>query len=200
MRPATVNRLLHHASLPARGARARVAGGATHALLAVAGLSVLVGGAACSGANNGYGGKTAPPAAAATQLAAAPPATSASLAPLSGVATPVAPAAVATPSGASTPATTAAAPATPSPAAAPLAVSIAGFAFAPATLHVPVGGSVTWTNKDAVTHTVTPDAGGIDAHELPVGAGFSQTFDTPGTYAYHCAIHPFMKGTIIVGS
>lgn len=166
-------------------------GAAARPLLLVAGVVMLIAGAACSGTNNGYSAKAAPPAPAASQAAIATQPASASPAPLVSV-TPL----TAT---AATPAMSPSAGPAAAPAAAPLAVSIAGFAFAPATLHVPVGGSVTWTNNDAVTHTVTPDAGGIDAHELAPGAGFTQTFTSPGTYSYHCAIHPFMKGSIVVG-
>ena len=60
-----------------------------------------------------------------------------------------------------------------------------------------VGGSVTWTNNDSPTHTITfndgPDCGRVDS-----GASVTATFAAPGTYAYHCMIHPTMKGTITV--
>jgi plastocyanin len=79
------------------------------------------------------------------------------------------------------------------------AITIGGFAFAPGTVHVPVGAIVTWTNKDAITHTVTPDAGGIADHQLAPGTSYSQTFAAVGTYSYHCSIHPFMQGTVVVG-
>ncbi|HLZ70764.1 MAG TPA: cupredoxin family copper-binding protein [Dehalococcoidia bacterium] len=173
-------------------------------LLVAAGLVLLITGAACSSGNNGYGAKTAPGTSAqpaSTQPAAAVVSgTGATAVPSAGAA-----AALTTPAAsASAPAT--AAPATPSataPAAggagAEQAVTISGFAFAPATLRVPVGATVTWTNKDAVTHTVTPDAEGITDRQLAAGAAVSQTFTTPGTFSYHCSIHPFMKGTIIVG-
>jgi plastocyanin len=165
--------------------------------LAAACLALLVAGAACSGANNGYGAKNAPPAAAATQLAVVQGTTSPPITPAAGTPAPL-PIATAPASPIASTAAATAAPAAATPAT-PLAVGIAGFAFAPATLHVPAGGSVAWTNNDAVTHTVTPDAGGIDAHELAPGAAFTQTFTSPGTYGYHCAIHPFMKGSIVVG-
>ncbi|HZQ37563.1 MAG TPA: cupredoxin family copper-binding protein [Dehalococcoidia bacterium] len=159
-------------------------------------MALLVAGAACSGGNKGYSARTAPPAAAATPPAAVQQAASPASAPAV-AATPFA--AGSSTQAASPSAGAATAPALAATPAAPLPVGIAGFAFTPATLHVPVGGSVVWTNNDAVTHTVTPDAGGIDAHELAPGAGFTQTFNTAGTFSYHCAIHPFMKGSIVVG-
>ena len=78
------------------------------------------------------------------------------------------------------------------------AVSIVDFAFQPASLEVPVGTTVTWTNAGAAPHTVTADDGAFDSGELAPGASFSQTFDTAGSFAYHCEIHPNMTGTIVV--
>ena len=89
----------------------------------------------------------------------------------------------------------------PAPSAAPVgtpAVSIAGFAFAPATITVTAGTTVTWTNDDSASHTVTADDGAFTSDTLASGAAFSQAFASPGTFAYHCAIHPSMKGTVIV--
>jgi plastocyanin len=78
------------------------------------------------------------------------------------------------------------------------AVTIANFAFGPASISVPVGSTVTWTNQDSTNHTVTADDGSFDSGPLAPGATFSQTFDTAGTFTYHCAIHSSMKGTITV--
>jgi plastocyanin len=77
------------------------------------------------------------------------------------------------------------------------AVAIDNFAFSPATLNVKMGQQVTWTNKQDVAHTVTADGGTFD-HSMPSDATFSFTFPKAGTFAYHCTIHPFMKGTIVV--
>jgi plastocyanin len=76
-------------------------------------------------------------------------------------------------------------------------VAIDNFAFSPATLNVKMGQQVTWTNKQDVAHTVTADGGTFD-HSMPSDATFSFTFPKAGTFAYHCTIHPFMKGTIVV--
>jgi len=51
-----------------------------------------------------------------------------------------------------------------------------------------------------VQHTTTSDSPGWDSGPLSPGAAFTRTFNTPGTYAYHCNIHTFMHGTVIVSS
>lgn len=77
-------------------------------------------------------------------------------------------------------------------------VTIADFAFQPSMIVVQVGGTVTWYNAGGVTHTVTSDSGAFDSGNLAPGQSFSMTFSTPGTYSYHCAIHPGMTGMIRV--
>jgi plastocyanin len=77
-------------------------------------------------------------------------------------------------------------------------VEISGFAFVPSTLTVSVGTTVTWTNKDSVSHTVTSDDNLFDSGTLPTGATFDHTFDQKGTFEYHCSFHPYMTGKIIV--
>jgi plastocyanin len=79
--------------------------------------------------------------------------------------------------------------------------STSGFAFSPNTLSVKVGTTVTWTNNTSAPHTVTSDGGDPASFNgsLPgTGATFSFTFTTPGTYKYHCSIHPYMTATITV--
>jgi YVTN family beta-propeller protein len=78
------------------------------------------------------------------------------------------------------------------------AISIASFVFAPGAVTIEVGQTVAWMNRDTVPHTVTSDDGKWDSGTLQPGATFSHTFDQPGTYAYHCSIHPFMQATVIV--
>ncbi len=78
------------------------------------------------------------------------------------------------------------------------AVSIVNMSFTPATLTVSVGTTVTWTNNDGMTHTVTSDASGFDSGDITMGSKYSRVFSVAGTYAYHCTIHPAMKGTIVV--
>lgn len=87
------------------------------------------------------------------------------------------------------------------PAATTVNVSIENFAFSPATVNVAVGSTVVWTQKDSVAHTVTSDNNAwTNSGPLNQGATFSHTFTKPGTYTYHCAIHPNMTGAIVVGA
>jgi plastocyanin len=78
------------------------------------------------------------------------------------------------------------------------AVSIAGFAFAPDSVTVKVGDSVKWTNNDGTTHTATADDGSWDTGNISGGSSASVTFAKAGTFAYHCAIHRTMQGTVVV--
>ncbi|MDD1689671.1 MAG: cupredoxin family copper-binding protein [Methanoregula sp.] len=96
---------------------------------------------------------------------------------------------------------------TPATAAPPAATSggntiaIKNFAFDPASLTVKAGTTVTWTNQDSVPHIIASDTGSpaaFSSSSLSTGASYSFTFTQAGTYAYHCTIHPSMKGTIIV--
>ncbi len=80
-------------------------------------------------------------------------------------------------------------------------VTIQNFAFSPKTLTVAPGTTIMWTNKDSAPHTVTSDSGStLASGDLSQGKSYTHTFTKAGTYAYHCAIHPFMHGTVIVSS
>jgi plastocyanin len=80
-------------------------------------------------------------------------------------------------------------------------VTIQNFAFNPQTLTVAPGTTVIWTNKDSVDHTVTSDTGAWpDSGSLAANKSFSHTFSKASTFPYHCAIHPFMKASVIVSS
>jgi plastocyanin len=72
------------------------------------------------------------------------------------------------------------------------------FMFAPTSLTVKAGSTVTWTNKDDEPHTVVSDAGLFRSAALDTNDSFSFRFDKPGTYRYACSIHPRMVGTIVV--
>jgi plastocyanin len=84
--------------------------------------------------------------------------------------------------------------------AAGAAAGIDNFAFTPATLTVPAGTTVTWTNHDDIPHTVTSASPPKLFHSGPLDTGdnFAFTFDAPGRYTYFCALHPHMQGTVIV--
>jgi plastocyanin len=82
-------------------------------------------------------------------------------------------------------------------------VDIPDISFEPAELTVKAGTTVTWTNSDDLTHTVTKDgvAPGpeFDSGDLEPGDEFEQTFDEPGEINYICTIHAAQqRGTIIV--
>ncbi len=79
-----------------------------------------------------------------------------------------------------------------------VSASIAGFKFDPETLDVTVGTTVTWTNNDSTAHTVTADDGSFQSGKIDPGASWSYTFDTAGTFAYHCEYHAGMKATVTV--
>ncbi|WP_199100872.1 cupredoxin family copper-binding protein [Dyella sp. ASV21] len=81
----------------------------------------------------------------------------------------------------------------------PVRIDIRNFAFAPATLTVPAGTRVVWTNRDDEPHLITSAGKQFDASRaLDTGDTYAVTFAKPGTYAYYCSIHPMMVGTIIV--
>jgi plastocyanin len=79
-------------------------------------------------------------------------------------------------------------------------VKIDNFSFGPATLTVPVGTVVTWTNRDDIPHTVvsTDDSKTFKSKVLDTDEKFSFTFNKAGTYAYFCSIHPKMTGKVVV--
>jgi plastocyanin len=71
-------------------------------------------------------------------------------------------------------------------------------AFQEATITVKVGQTITWINQDAIAHTITDDQGGWDSGSVAPGKSYQLALAKPGTYTYHCSIHPFMTGKIIV--
>ena len=77
-------------------------------------------------------------------------------------------------------------------------VTIADFAFSPNAITVQAGSTVTWVNNDSVPHTATGDNGEFDTGSIAPGGSASITFDTAGTFAYHCTIHPNMTASITV--
>src|SRR5438477_9628945 len=84
-------------------------------------------------------------------------------------------------------------------AASSVAVTIQSFAFMPQMATATADQTLTWTNMDSVAHTVTSDDGTWDSGPLQPGETFSVTLAQPGTYAYHCSMHPFMQGTAAGG-
>jgi amicyanin len=79
-----------------------------------------------------------------------------------------------------------------------LEVKIDNFSFGPGTLTVPVGTTVTWTNRDDIPHTVVSTDKVFKSKVLDTDEKFSFTFNKPGTYEYFCSIHPKMTGKVVV--
>jgi plastocyanin len=79
-------------------------------------------------------------------------------------------------------------------------VKIDNFSFGPVTLTVPIGATVTWTNRDDIPHTVvsTDDPKAFKSKVLDTDEKFSFTFSKAGTYPYFCSVHPKMTGKVIV--
>jgi plastocyanin len=78
------------------------------------------------------------------------------------------------------------------------AVEIKNFMFTPMSLTVAVGTTVTWTFDDSTQHTVTADDNSFASSALANHQTFTHVVSTAGTVPYHCSIHSFMTGTIIV--
>ena len=81
---------------------------------------------------------------------------------------------------------------------APNGIVVKDFMFAPNSLTVKAGSSVTWINKDDEPHTVVSDSGVFRSAALDTDETFSFKFEKPGTYHFTCSIHPRMVGTITV--
>jgi plastocyanin len=98
-------------------------------------------------------------------------------------------------SGSSPPATGSSATA---PATAGSTITIQSFAFGTPLTAKP-GQTIAVVNQDSAPHTVTADDGkSFDAKAGPGGSGSFTAPTAPGTYAFHCTVHPNMHGTLTV--
>jgi plastocyanin len=77
-------------------------------------------------------------------------------------------------------------------------INVKNFMFAPASMTVKAGASVTWTNMDQEPHTVVSSDGLFRSGAIDTGESFTFKFEKPGTYQYVCTIHPRMVGTVVV--
>jgi plastocyanin len=77
-------------------------------------------------------------------------------------------------------------------------VHIKNFAFDPAKLNVPASAAVTFVNDDQEPHTATAVDHSFDSEAIDTNGTWSHTFAKPGSYAYFCEMHPYMKGTLVV--
>lgn len=87
----------------------------------------------------------------------------------------------------------------PTPTPALVSVNIKGNTFVPDTVTIPKGTTVTWTNGDSVSHTVTSISGEFDSGSIDPGKTYSYTFNQGGTFEYGCSIHTTIPhGKVIV--
>lgn len=70
--------------------------------------------------------------------------------------------------------------------------------YSPLAVQVNSGTTVTWTNDDFVTHTVTDTEGSFDSEFIQAGNAWDYTFEKPGEFDYFCMLHPWMNGTVSV--
>ena len=77
-------------------------------------------------------------------------------------------------------------------------IVVDNFSFAPAAASVPVGSTITWTNRDDVPHNIVSTERTFKSPVLDTGERFTHRFDAPGTYKYFCSLHPKMTGQIVV--
>jgi len=80
-------------------------------------------------------------------------------------------------------------------------VAISSMRFQPATLTIERGEAVTWTQQDTAPHVVrisSGELGSFGSGTLQRGQSYTTTLDRPGTYEYFCALHPNMRGMIVV--
>jgi plastocyanin len=69
-------------------------------------------------------------------------------------------------------------------------ITIQDFTFSPASVTIKAGQTVFWSNNGPSAHTTTSDTGVWDSGTLSPGSTFQMTFNTPGSYSFHCTIHP----------
>ncbi|PTM95282.1 cupredoxin domain-containing protein [Mycoplana dimorpha] len=77
-------------------------------------------------------------------------------------------------------------------------VTISNFTFKPQALTISRGDTVRFVNSDDMVHTIVAGDGSFRSGALDTDDSFVWTFSQPGTIAYFCGLHPFMKGSIVV--
>lgn len=80
----------------------------------------------------------------------------------------------------------------------PVSVEIRDYEYDPAQINVSQGTTVKWTNNGSDAHTVTSDTNVFNSETLNNGQTFEWTFDQPGTFKYHCTLHPSMQAEVNV--
>jgi plastocyanin len=90
-------------------------------------------------------------------------------------------------------------PASPGAAVTGTSISISNFMFSPMSITVSPGATISVTNEDSVTHTLSATAHQFDTGDIAQNQ--TKTFSAPmrpGTYHYICNIHQYMMGTVTV--
>ena len=77
-------------------------------------------------------------------------------------------------------------------------INMAGNVFSPLTMTIAKGTTITWTNNSGVTHTSTSNTSVWDTGDIAAGASKTTTFNTSGSFPFHCKYHSMMTGTITV--
>ena len=77
-------------------------------------------------------------------------------------------------------------------------VAVQNYAFSPSMLTIQKGANVTWKNDDSVQHSIVSDSPAFSSPLLNTGDTYTYQFNNSGSFPYHCSIHPYMKGTIVV--
>jgi plastocyanin len=77
-------------------------------------------------------------------------------------------------------------------------VNTVGLAFQPQEVTAKAGQAVTWMTTDGTAHNIVDDDGAFSNGAIKTGTSFSHTYDSPGTFKFHCSIHPTMTGTVTV--
>jgi plastocyanin len=80
-------------------------------------------------------------------------------------------------------------------------ITVGSTTFSPSTITVQAGEPVCWTWSNAL-HNVSANDGSFSSGPPEEAGNFQRTFNTPGTYGYHCQVHGTptngMRGTVIV--
>jgi len=84
------------------------------------------------------------------------------------------------------------------PAAKAITVKIDNFTFAPSSITIAPGTTVTWVNEDDIPHTIVESNRAFKSKVLDTDDSFSYTFSTPGEVEYFCSLHSHMTGKIII--
>jgi plastocyanin len=78
-------------------------------------------------------------------------------------------------------------------------VTIQDYTYKPASITVPKGTTVIFTNRDSTPHTATSKKSRVfESGSIDTGKTGKITLEKTGTFAYYCVFHPFMKGTIVI--